>query len=163
MKDLTQSELKAMLRYDADSGMFYWLESKRGRKGIAKKAGCVRKSDGRRRIRINGKLFYAYRLAWLYMTGRWPTNVIDHIDGDPSNDAWHNLRDVGIGTNLRNKVTRGYSWCDRIQKYRAYYHKPGRKYFHIGVFDCQLDARAAHLRSVREEGLSPPRLGKVAA
>ena len=37
------------------------------------------------------------------MTGSSPKNQIDHINGDPSDNRWVNLRDVDNRTNNQNK------------------------------------------------------------
>ncbi len=53
-------------------------------------------------IRLFGKQYYAHRLAYLYMLGTFPTEEIDHIDGNHSNNSWENLRDATRSENTRN-------------------------------------------------------------
>jgi hypothetical protein len=97
---LTQAELHRQLRYDALTGRFYW-NAKGGVPG-GKRAGTAR-SDGRRQIIVNGKNYKEHRLVWLYVTGKWPASTIDHIDGDPSNNRFENLRDIPHAINVQNK------------------------------------------------------------
>ncbi len=52
---------------------------------------------------IGKRAYLAYRLAWLYMTGKYPVDEIDHIDKDHSNDKWSNLRVASRSENERNK------------------------------------------------------------
>jgi len=44
----------------------------------------------------------AHRVAFLYMTGRWPDEV-DHRDGDGTNNRWRNLREVTREVNMQNR------------------------------------------------------------
>ncbi|MFW4291481.1 HNH endonuclease [Salmonella enterica subsp. enterica serovar Paratyphi C] len=43
------------------------------------------------RIYINKKWYLAHRLAWLYVTGKWPINVIDHINRNKADNRFINL------------------------------------------------------------------------
>ena len=45
------------------------------------------------------------RLCWLVHTGDWPRYTIDHIDRDPFNNKWSNLRDI---TQAENNDNRGF-------------------------------------------------------
>jgi len=45
------------------------------------------------------------RLCWLIQTGDWPEHTIDHIDRDPFNNKWDNLRDI---TQAENNQNRGF-------------------------------------------------------
>ena len=114
------------LEYNQETGQMLWKSNKRGvRKG---EAGSVR-ADGYRVIRINGKLYLAHRVAYFLVKGHWPNMVIDHINGDKSDNRWCNLRDSTYSENNFNKklVTDGIyeitrkgrkgTWYDvRIQK-----------------------------------------------
>ncbi len=99
---LTAETLRSLLHYDPDTGLFRWLV----RLGTAKAgdiAGATR-ADGYVVIRIRKKLYYAHRLAWLYMTGEWPSNLIDHENVNPSDNRWTTLREA---TKSQNGMNRG--------------------------------------------------------
>ena len=103
MSKLTQSELKELLHYDPDTGVFTWKVQK-SHKLPGSLAGS-RFKDCRKyywRIGINGKSHQAHRLAWLYVYGEFPKGVIDHIDHDSLNNRVSNLRDVDMSINLKN-------------------------------------------------------------
>ena len=141
LKDLTQEYLKERLIYDPDTGIFTWKESlvchfKDGKRQTAssicqmwnkrfsnKNAG--NNKQGYIIIGINGKNYAAHRLAFLYMEGYFPENFVDHIDQNPSNNAWSNLREVSNRCNLQNcKVyntnksgVTGVSWSDSNKRW----------------------------------------------
>jgi hypothetical protein len=94
--------IKEILHYDPETGVFTWKIS-RGRVRAGEIAGYIHKTDGYRRIGAEEwGLKKASRLAFLYMTGNWPENQIDHINGVRSDDRWSNLRNATHGENLRN-------------------------------------------------------------
>jgi len=105
MKKLTQKELKRLLEYCPETGVFRWIVAKMYKIKIGDVAGHANK-DGYRKITINGKIYLASRLAYLYMEGYFPENDIDHINRNTSNDAWENLRHVSHACNMRNQKTR---------------------------------------------------------
>ena len=96
---ITQEHLKGILHYDPETGVWRWRAPVRNSRGVGQKAG-YREPTGRLRIRIDGKSYAAYRLAWFYMTGEWPPEQIDHINGRPDDDRWENLR---LATNQQNQ------------------------------------------------------------
>ncbi len=102
--DITADRVRELLHYDKETGVFTWRIDV-GRWGRTK-AGTVTGSpdaNGHLRIQVDGVLLYAHRIAWLYMTGHWPTGDVDHRDGCPSNNVWSNLRDVLHQTNTENR------------------------------------------------------------
>ena len=100
---LTAERLRALIQYRPGSGEFEWLVTRRG-VTAGGMAGCIN-GQGYRVIEIDGRTYRGGRLAFLWMTGQWPDGVVDHIDGDRSNDVWWNLRAVTRGENTRNRRT----------------------------------------------------------
>jgi hypothetical protein len=43
----------------------------------------------------------AHRVIWCMMTGAWPTDEVDHKDGNSRNNAWSNLREATPQMNSR--------------------------------------------------------------
>ena len=91
-ENLTARQLHKLLRYNASTGIFRWKVHRSGIK-IDSIAGS-RGSRGYYQIRIDGKLYQSSRLAWLYMTGRWPKFEIHFINRNKSDTRWANLREM---------------------------------------------------------------------
>lgn len=82
------------LTYNPEEGVFY-----RGNH----RAGGSDCSKGYRRIMYNGKRYKEHVLAWYFYYGIWPSNQIDHINGNKSDNRIVNLRDVTQTINMYNK------------------------------------------------------------
>lgn len=89
-KLLTADRLRDVLNYDPESGVFTWRISRK--KCTAGAAAGSKRPDGYVLIRVDYIRYYGHRLAWLYMMGEWPKSIIDHIDGNPTNNSLVNLR-----------------------------------------------------------------------
>jgi hypothetical protein len=90
---ITQSELKELLHYDKDTGVFTWLVAKGGRVKPGQVAGAITTSKAGKSyilIQISGKKYMAHRVACLYVYGTFPENEMDHIDGQGMNNKWVN-------------------------------------------------------------------------
>lgn len=113
-------------------------------------AGYVRPT-GYRLIRIGGTAYFASRLAFLWMLGRWPYDEVDHKDRDPSNDRWDNLRDA---TSSENKYNRDLGFYNSYRGvYRSgsgWWAQAGKQY--LGTFETLMEAVEA-----REQALSRSR------
>lgn len=101
MDTFTVEVLKSLFRYDPGTGHFYRLVAKTKRCRVGEIAGR-RKPGEYVNIKVCGRMFKAHRLAWLYMTGNWPNDEIDHINGVRSDNAWSNLREATHRQNMCN-------------------------------------------------------------
>lgn len=85
---LTQKELKQVLSYNPNTGIFTWIRPRQGML-IGHVAGTDK--DGYTNIYVNHKPYRAHRLAWLYMTGKFPLGRMRLLDGVKNNCRWDNL------------------------------------------------------------------------
>lgn len=146
---ITQAQLKELLSYDPETGVFTWNVSKNAIK-IGGIAGGLN-SKGYWQIKINLKTYRAHRLSWLYMTGNWPEDQIDHINRNRSDNRFVNLREATQSQNQGNSkkykdvssVYRGACWHKRDKKWRVQIMVNGKKKW-IGYFDQEEAAAAAY-------------------
>ena len=118
---LTQEYLKSTFSYV--DGNLIWKIKKTDKIIVGSVAGCVTKS-GRCFIGLDGKDYRTHRLIYLFHHGFLP-KIIDHIDGDPSNNRIENLREATIRENSYNRTkqknnTSGYKG--------VYLHKATKKW-----------------------------------
>jgi len=147
--DITQEILKSLLDYNPDTRVFIWRVKPRYKIEIGSIAGGVT-DEGYRRIRIRGKFYKEHRLAWLYVFGKFPDNMIDHINRNRADNRICNLRDVSGSVNQHNCKTRtdntsgvkGVYWHKATQKWCAYIIL-NNKQKHIGLFITMEEAVVA--------------------
>ena len=143
---LTQEVLKNYLTYDPENGTFI--------RNKDKKILGTKHSTGYVVIRISkpsDKLYKAHRLAWLYMHGSFPTNIIDHINRNGFDNRIENLREVTQKQNTENRLLnknntsgfKGVSWSNVANKWRARIWN-NRKEIFLGLYDEKNDAVNAY-------------------
>lgn len=96
----TQAELLSLFEYW--DGSLYYRTAPLSRRQLGDKAGSVDTSTGYRIVKINSVRYREHRLIWVYMHGKLPTDVIDHINGDRADNRITNLRDVSQAVNMQN-------------------------------------------------------------
>jgi len=119
---ITQDELKEIVSYDFDTGMFTRLVTTCG----SAQKGSVPESknkDGYYQLRINYKMYTQHRLVWLYVFGVFPNGDIDHINHIRTDNRIINLRSVDKATNNKNLSKRADNksgvtgvWWHKINK-----------------------------------------------
>lgn len=137
--------LKELLHYDPESGIFTWKVS-RGTVKYNSTAGSVN-SRGYILIKIDGVKYLAHRLAWLYVYGYCPENIIDHIDRDKLNNKIINLREVSRSCNVRNSNNRkdntsgvkGVYWSNIERRWKSSI-SINNETKHLGTFNTLNDA-----------------------
>lgn len=101
-KGLTLERLRALFSYNESSGIFTRKITVCNSAKAGSIAGSLSKDDSYVRILIDGKKYLAHRLAWFYVHGEWPENMLDHKDTNRSNNAIENLRTADNVKNQRN-------------------------------------------------------------
>lgn len=122
---LTYEKLHEILHYDPDTGIFVWKKQVARHIKVGDIAGCD--AHGYIRIGIYGKLYYAQRLAWMYVHGYFPEKDIDHLDRIRHHNCINNLREASMQCNIRNTGNRtdntsgvkGVSWNKEKNKWQA--------------------------------------------
>jgi len=153
---LTQEELKETLDYDPESGIFRWKVAKGLRVKVGDIAGTLH-PNGYRYIKINGKRYLEHRLAWLYVHGEWPEDMIDHINGIKDDNRIENLRESTRSENGMNRSkqinnTSGYkgvTWNKAAQKWHTQI-MINNKQKYLGYFDSPEEAYAAYCKAAEE-------------
>jgi len=148
---LTRARLRELLHYDPETGEFRWRKRRGGKIRPGDVAGTV-PIDRYRKIAIDGRQYRAHRLAWFYRTGEWCPQVVDHRDGDPSNNRWSNLRRATWSQNNANRRPQRNKTCalkgvSRARRgFRATIHKNGQLHY-LGTFRTPQEAHAAYAKA----------------
>ena len=150
---ISQERLKAILKFDPDTGYFTWLI--RPCHPIPKNSiAGFKNSNGYWEIGVDHNYYRAHRLAWFYITGEWPLQI-DHINGIRSDNRFSNLRICDNSLNQQNikKATRsngskllgafknGNRWMSRILA-------NGKRHY-LGSFQTKEEAHAAYIEAKR--------------
>ena len=98
----TQARLLELFSYSKDTGEL----TCKVRTGRITTAGTVItghiNANGYALVSVDSVHFMIHRVIWRLMTGEDPGPTIDHIDGNPLNNAWVNLRKATYVENGRN-------------------------------------------------------------
>ena len=142
---ITYDRLRELLDYDPDTGVFRWtqaasLENGGNRRPWGNEAGTI-DVHGYRMITLDRKRMKAHRLAWLYVTGEWPSRNLDHIDRNRLDNTFGNLRlashfqNVGNAPKYRTNTSGYKGVCHFRGRWRA---SCGGKY--LGDFPTKEEA-----------------------
>ncbi|WP_072270300.1 HNH endonuclease [Serratia marcescens] len=154
---ISHDELKKIIHYDPDTGIFVWALNRMGGAKRGSIAGTLT-PDGYVKISVKNKSVFAHRLAWFYLYGKWPSKHIDHIDRDKSNNRISNLREAtrsqnGANIGLKSHNTsgfRGVSYSKEHCKWFAQITHNGKKAF-LGYYKTPELANEAYQKSAKDK------------
>ena len=143
------------LSYDKDSGVIVWKKIPPNRpEKVGDVAGVT--TNGYRKIGLLGNRFYAHRLAWLLHYGEWPTEFLDHINGDRSDNRIANLREADSVINSQNQrrshdgnVSGLLGVSKHRNKWQAHIRTSGRNIY-LGTFQTPELAHERYLEEKRK-------------
>jgi len=157
--------LRKLLRYEPDTGNLFWRhrdaslfkterECKRWHTRYGGKPVGAIDSNGYILTKMLGHSLSAHRIAWAIHYNTWPTDQIDHINGDRADNRIVNLREVTHQENHKNRKlpctntsgVMGVYRNKRGAKWRALI-MGGGKIIHLGYFDSFEDAAAARAKA----------------
>lgn len=101
MSALTAERLREVMHYDPATGEFLWKKPTSNRVKAGDRPREV--NQGYYVLTIDGKTYRAHRLAWLFVYGKWPDQMIDHKNCDRKDNRIENLRDVSRTINQQNR------------------------------------------------------------
>lgn len=147
MEALAAARLRQLLHYDPETGLFWRRFQK-----FSKVVGSVTNKEGHLRANVDGRASLLHRIAFLYMTGCMPEHEVDHINGDPADNRWANLRPATRSQNSRNRKLhtptstgmKGVSKQNDCNRWRAEIMVDGKKRY-LGLFKTPGDAHAAYV------------------
>jgi len=155
---IVHERLKKLLRYNPENGELRWRvwrnNPKRGHL-----AGSI-DTWGYRQIRIDGRAYQAHILVWFYVTGKWPTSELDHINCNKTDNRFENLRESSRQMNAANRPTKrtsksgvkGVSFAGRLKNGDESWVAAitvSRKPIHLGTFHSKESASAAYMNAAR--------------
>lgn len=147
MKEIEIAVLNKHLRYDRKTGDLIRL--------IGRNRGKVagwKQAIGYIVLQVEGVQLYAHRVAWALEHGEWPQAMLDHKDGDKSNNRPDNLREATYSLNNHNRAGWSKSGFKGVSKDRKWFRAQigggvGGKPEYLGTFATAEEAHAAYLKA----------------
>lgn len=155
---LTREYLIDRLTYNPSTGLFLHNHTfgERYKKGDRADTPGHSALSGYRLVNLLNQKFLAHRIAWMYVYGNMPSNYIDHINGNKSDNRIENLRVVSCRGNVENR--RFPSKRNKTGFLGVHFHQGkfrasitvDRKRIHIGMFDKPEEAYKAYVEAKRK-------------
>ena len=135
---ITADTLKEYVNYDPDTGVFNRIKPA---SKFSNKLGVLDRNDcGYIRFVVCGHKDFGHRWAFLYMTGSFPDDMVDHINHNKLDNRWENLRPVTNQENQRNMKVPKDNTSGVVG---VYWHKPAKRW----LASIRVDNRLVHLGS----------------
>ena len=154
MPPFTQEYLKNILRYEPETGKWFWLVQKSQNTPIGSEAGALN-GQGYHYVWIDYIQYWGAQLAWFYVYGEWHDRL-DHADRNHSNGRICNLRPCTRAQNRHNAKTnanneagvKGVRYRKDAMKWQARIQVDGRP-ISLGHFNTMEEAKVAYEAGAR--------------
>lgn len=121
----SQSRLRELFDYNLTTGEL--IRKTKNTRWNNKTAGSYRTRRGGKPwlvlVCVDGVQYPVHRLIWRWMTGDDPDLSIDHIDRNPFNNCWDNLRLADAWSQAQNR-----EWIATFGHTGVSYHKASKKW-----------------------------------
>lgn len=181
--DITPALCRQLLRYEPDTGKLFWLPRPASMfkdsmchggirtaqwaadcwntKNATAEAFTAQNEFGYHVGAILGHTFRAHRVIWAIVHGEWPSDQIDHDDGNRANNRLINLKCATNAENHKNEGrpknntsgVAGVFWCRQTGRWRATI-KVNYRQHHLGRFATIEEAKAAREAAKAEFGFA---------
>ncbi len=147
--------LQELFSYEPDTGLVYWKKSNTRRVKVGSIAGNT-SDTGYRCVGINNTSYKLHRVIWKLQTGEDPIGMeVDHIDRNPLNNRWENLRLVDKQTNMLNTGMRSHNttgYTGVVKEGRGYKAQVGYrgKVLYLGHYKTPEEASKVYLQKKKE-------------
>jgi len=165
--ELTQERVREILHYDYVTGVFTRIGVTGTRTDmVGRVAGHQAARNGYIKIQLDGKLYSAHRVVWLYHYGFWPNSILDHINGVTWDNRLVNLREVSDAGSAQNVHAASKNSKTGFLGVRAVFSKAkvrakvetrfsaqiglNRKCIYLGVFKTPEEAHEAYVKAKRK-------------
>lgn len=155
--EITAEFVRGLLDYDATTGILTWRVRRAGLAKKGSRAGCGTHWNGYRTLTLGNVQCQEHAVAWLHHYGTWPSEDLDHVNGDRADNRIANLRECSPAQNAQNlPVNRdnksgflGVYRPKKKNKWRAQIKKDGVRHY-LGDYFTPEEAHQAYLKAKAE-------------
>lgn len=151
--NFTKDFLLHLFIYDASKGVLIWKNPPKQNAYLIGLPTKTTEVNGYKCVTILKKSYKVHRIIWFLENEKWP-RVIDHIDGNKTNNKISNLRSVSERVNQQNQYRHregklvGTSFRKTTGKWRSLIKVKGKQK-ELGTFNTEEEAHQRYLQELR--------------
>lgn len=146
---ITPENVRQIFDYNPDTGELKWKKKISYKIRVGDNVGCLTKR-GYLLTKYKYRRYFNHTIIWIFSHKKYPNYVIDHIDGNKTNNKIENLRDITVRDNVSNqKIHReGKLLGSRKTKYGfCSYIRSKEKIIYLGSFKTEIEAHEAYMKA----------------
>lgn len=112
---VTQQQVLELFEYEPLMGKILYRIAPTARVTVGQRAGHLN-DDGYRTVKCFKTNIPVAQIVWMYHTGEWPPDTVDHVNGQRADDRFENLR---LATRSQNCMAKRKFWKSPQAGYRG--------------------------------------------